>query len=55
VSASGSGDDAVAEVVATRRDGGRPVAVVTADRGLRARVDELGARVLGPRSLLALL
>jgi hypothetical protein len=50
VSASGSGDDAIVDVV---REAGtvRPVVVVTADRGLRARVLALGAEVLGPRSV----
>lgn len=49
VDAPGSGDDAIVEVVeqlAGRRAG---VVVVTADRGLRARVDDLGARTVGPR------
>lgn len=50
VSASGSGDDAIVELVAAEgRD--RPCFVVTADRGLRARVIDLGAQVLGPRSV----
>ncbi|RDI54141.1 hypothetical protein [Nocardia mexicana] len=49
VSAEGSGDDAiVAEVAAA----GPPVTVVTADRGLRARVEALGAQTVGPRWLL---
>ena len=51
VSAPRSGDD---EIVAQARAGleaGRPVWVVTADRGLRSRVTELGARVLGPRTV----
>jgi len=46
--AAGSGDDAIVEVV--RREGPDCV-VVTADRALRARVAELGARVVGPRAL----
>lgn len=50
VAASGSGDDAIVELV--RAEGaGRRCAVVTADRGLRARVAELGAIVLGPRTV----
>ncbi|GGP39478.1 NTP pyrophosphohydrolase [Saccharothrix coeruleofusca] len=50
VSAPGSGDDAIVEVV--RSEGaGRTVAVVTADRALRARVTALGAATLGPRSV----
>ncbi|WP_375425804.1 NUDIX domain-containing protein [uncultured Friedmanniella sp.] len=55
LSASGSGDDAVVAAVAERRDRGRPVRVVTADRELRRRVEALGAGVLGPRTLLDLL
>jgi hypothetical protein len=54
VRAEGSGDDAVvavAEEVAA--DGGTPL-VVTADRGLRARLPA-GALVSGPRTLLAVL
>jgi hypothetical protein len=50
VAAGGSGDDAIVELV--RAEGvGRPCVVVTADRGLRARVTALGAEVLGPRSV----
>lgn len=55
LSAPGSGDDAIVGVVAERRTAGRSVRVVTADRGLRARVEALGAEVLGPRTLLDLL
>lgn len=47
VRAAGSGDDAVVEVVRAAA-GTRPVFVVTADRELRRRVAELGARTLGP-------
>jgi hypothetical protein len=51
VSATGSGDDEiVAQAAAGARDG-RPIWVVTADRGLRSRVTETGARVLGPRTV----
>lgn len=46
LSASGSGDDAVVEIV--RAAGDRPKFVVTADRGLQARVLATGAQVLGP-------
>lgn len=47
---SASGDDAIVEVV--RREGvGRQCLVVTADRGLRGRVEALGARVRGPSVL----
>ncbi|PPS89893.1 NTP pyrophosphohydrolase [Streptomyces sp. MH60] len=49
-SAPGSGDDHIVELVA-RTAGGRPVLVVTADRGLRRRVTELGAEVAGPRTV----
>ncbi|KOV69233.1 NTP pyrophosphohydrolase [Streptomyces sp. MMG1121] len=47
--ASGSGDDRIVEIAATA--GERPCLVVTADRGLRRRVEELGARVTGPRAV----
>ncbi|UVS80742.1 NUDIX domain-containing protein [Actinokineospora sp. UTMC 2448] len=47
VSAEGSGDDTIAELA---RGGARTV--VTADRGLRARCQEAGAEVVGPRWLL---
>lgn len=50
VPAGGSGDDAIVKLVASE-GGGRRVAVVTADRGLRSRVIELGAAVLGPGAL----
>lgn len=50
VAASGSGDDAIVDVV--RAEGaGRQVTVVTADRELRDRVAELGADVVGPALL----
>lgn len=50
VSAEGSGDDAIVDLV--RDEGqGRQVVVVTADRGLRERVTSLGAGVRGPRSI----
>jgi hypothetical protein len=47
--ASGSGDDRIVELAATA--GERPCLVVTADRELRRRVGELGARVAGPRAV----
>ncbi|MDI9887498.1 NTP pyrophosphohydrolase [Streptomyces sp. HNM0645] len=47
--APGSGDDRVVELV--RENAGRPAVVVTADRGLRDRVEALGARVVGPRTV----
>ena len=53
VHAPQSGDDAIVDLVAeaTGPDSGRPVTVVTADRGLRERVTALGADTMGPRSL----
>lgn len=51
VSASGSGDDAIVELVATEHDS--ETWVVTADRELRDRVQSLGARALGPGTLRA--
>lgn len=47
-SAPGSGDDHMVELVS--RAAGRPTLVITADRGLRARVTALGAEVAGPRT-----
>ncbi|MFD2690698.1 NTP pyrophosphohydrolase [Streptomyces phyllanthi] len=47
--APGSGDDRIVELVAEASGG--PCLVVTADRGLRARVGELGAEVVGPRTV----
>ena len=55
VSAAGSGDDTIVDLVAARSDGTRPVVVVTADRELRRRVQASGAAVLGPRTLLELI
>jgi hypothetical protein len=49
-SAPGSGDDRMVELVAAE-GAGRDCLVVTADRGLRARVEALGARVTGPRAV----
>ncbi|MGC4896761.1 hypothetical protein [Micromonospora sp. DT31] len=49
VSAPGSGDDTVVELVAAAPRRSR--VVVTADRELRARVTALGAQVRGPRWL----
>ena len=53
VAAPGSGDDTLVEVAANR--GGDQVVVVTADRGLRARLDAVGAGWVGPSWLLRLL
>lgn len=47
--APGSGDDRMVDLVAEA--GRRPVLVVTADRELRRRVTELGAEVVGPRTV----
>lgn len=52
VAASGSGDDAVVALVADA-DPARERVVVTADRGLAARVRGLGARVIGPSTVRA--
>ena len=52
VHARGSGDDEIVSVVASAvgDEPERTVTVVTADRGLRRRVEELGAQTRGPRS-----
>lgn len=52
VHAAHSGDDAIVQVVDQAVAEGEAVTVVTADRGLRERVEALGASVVGPRSLL---
>ncbi|WP_063049920.1 hypothetical protein [Nocardia arthritidis] len=54
VRAGGSGDDAIVGVVAAARaeDSSRPITVVTADRGLRARVAAARAETVGPNWLL---
>lgn len=51
--ASGSGDDALVDVVAGAHD--HPVTLVTADRELRLRAEALGAAIVGPSWLLDLL
>jgi hypothetical protein len=48
---TGSGDDRIVEIVAAESGGGRRVIVVTADRGLRARVTALGAEFRGPSAV----
>jgi hypothetical protein len=53
VHAGGHGDDAIVRAAATGLGGGEQVTVVTADRELRGRVQDLGAEVVGPRWLLA--
>jgi hypothetical protein len=54
VLADGSGDDAIVDVVAAaaEADSTRPITVVTADRGLRDRVEALGSNTVGPGWLL---
>jgi hypothetical protein len=54
VHAGGSGDDAIVEAVMAQVDvgDGRSVTVVTADRGLRDRVEAAGARSVSPSWLL---
>ena len=50
--APASGDDTIVEVVRAQVDDGRDVVVVTADRGLRARVADAGGSSTGPSWLL---
>ena len=50
LAAPASGDDAIVQLVATE-GAGRPTAVATADRALRARVRALGAAVVPPTML----
>jgi hypothetical protein len=52
VHAAHSGDDEIVSVATRAVGDGLHVSVVTADRGLRERVERLGADVLGPRWLL---
>jgi hypothetical protein len=52
VLAEGSGDDAIVESVTAQVGDGRGVVVVTADRGLRERVERAGASTRGPSWLL---
>ncbi|MFE3372466.1 NTP pyrophosphohydrolase [Streptomyces sp. NPDC059173] len=49
-SAPGSGDDLIAELAAAAEPD-RECVVVTADRGLRQRVEAYGARCVGPRTV----
>jgi hypothetical protein len=51
IAAERSGDDVIVELC--RANTGRETVVVTADRALSQRVTELGARVVGPRTLRA--
>ena len=55
VSAPGSGDDAIVGVVAEVVARDETCLVVTADRELRRRCEQLHASVVGPRWLLGLL
>ena len=55
VSAPGSGDDAIVSVVADAIARDETCLVVTADRELRRRCEELNASVVGPGWLLRLL
>ncbi len=50
--ADGNGDDAIVTEVVRQVDAGAEVAVVTADRELRSRVEEAGGTTLGPSWLL---
>jgi hypothetical protein len=50
-SGSGSGDDAIVDLVRSEIENRPHVVVVTADRGLRTRVTSLGATTLGPSSV----
>ncbi|MEV0997182.1 NUDIX domain-containing protein [Nonomuraea sp. NPDC050202] len=52
VAATGSGDDAIVDVVRQAKPWER-VLVVTADRGLKERVGRLGAETVGPKWLLS--
>ena len=52
VHAPGSADDEIVRIVAdAKAEGEQSVTVVTADRELRERTTELGARLLGPGAL----
>ena len=46
-----SGDDAIVELVAEQSTSGRPIFVVTADRGLQRRVAAYGVEILGPHAV----
>src|SRR4051812_37594488 len=50
--ASGEGDDTIVDVAAEAIADGHTVTVVTADRGLRDRLGQIGAEAVGPRWLL---
>jgi hypothetical protein len=55
VHASGSGDDAIVDLVAQAVGDGEEVTVATADRELRVRTQQTGGEVVGPRWLTDLL
>jgi hypothetical protein len=55
VAAPHSGDDKIVELVGRGEDPGVAHLVVTADRELRARCEDAGAYVVGPRWLLGCL
>ena len=55
VEAAADGDGEIVRVVGDARAASREVVVVTADRGLIPRVEALGARVIGPGRVRALL
>jgi hypothetical protein len=50
--AAGAGDDAIVTEVTLLRKAGHDVTAVTADRMLQARLEGLGAQVVGPNWLL---
>ncbi|TCO47594.1 YacP-like NYN domain-containing protein [Kribbella antiqua] len=52
VLADGSGDDTIVAVTTELTDNVPDVTVVTADRGLRQRIEAVGATAAGPRWLL---
>jgi len=52
VHAPGEGDATLADLAAAATTAGRPVTLVSADRGLAARARQVGAEVIGPRWLL---
>jgi len=51
VPAPSSGDDAIVDLLVAEGGEGRASIVVTADRALKGRVVDLGARTLGPSAL----
>jgi 8-oxo-dGTP pyrophosphatase MutT (NUDIX family) len=55
VDAPGSGDDEIVRLAIDQRSRGHDVTVVTADRALRERVEQVGARTVGPRTLTRVL